>query len=147
MEIILIQNVAKIGQKGNVVNVTPGYAQFLINSGKAKNATKKAKENAEKTAKANAEKIQKEEDAIKTAIEGFKNDKLTIQAKASEKGHLFEGVSIETISEKLSEKLGIKIETSNIVLEHPLKEVGEHTLTITTSTWNGNVIILIEELK
>ena len=48
MEIILLDNVAKCGSKGSVVNVAPGYAQFLISSKKAQVATAKTKASVEK---------------------------------------------------------------------------------------------------
>lgn len=144
MEIILLENVAKCGVRGGVVSVAPGYAQFLIKNGKAKVATAKAKVAAEKISKEHAENIAKYASDIEAAVEKFSGNKLTLKAKASEKGHLFEGLGVDKIAEALSKETGVEIPESALELKHPIKEVGEHTIGVATDSWEGNVTVLVE---
>ncbi len=144
MEIILLENVAKCGVKGGVVNVPPGYGQFLIKAGKARVATAKAKVAAEKISKEHAEAVAKYASDVEAAVEKFKGSNLTIKAKASDKGHLFEGIGKDKIAEALSTELGIKIAENALELKQPIKEVGEHSVGITTDAWEGSVTVLVE---
>ncbi len=144
MEIILLENVTKCGVKGTVANVAPGYAQFLITNGKAKVATAKAKIAAEKITKDTAEAALKYASDVEASVEKFKGSKLTFKEKVSDKGHLFEGIGIDKIASALSKELGVDIADTAIELKQPIKEVGEHIIGITTSSWEGTVTVSIE---
>lgn len=144
IEIILSESVPKLGQKGAVISVAPGYAQFLIKNGKAKVATNKSKVAAQRLIADNEEASIKYVSNIKVAIKKFGDSKLTIKSKASDKGHLFEGLGALKIAKALSKEIGIEIQESALELKQPIKEVGEHTVGITTNSWNGNIVVLVE---
>ncbi len=144
MEIILLENVAKCGVKGGVVNVPPGYGQFLIKNGKAKVATAKAKVAAEKISKEHEAAAAKYASDVEAAIEKFKNSKLALKCKASEKGHLFEGLGVDKIAEALTKELGVEIIENMLELKHAIKELGEHTVGVATNSWEGSVTVLVE---
>ncbi len=144
MEIILLESVAKVGTKGALVKIASGYGQFLIKNGKATLGTAKSKVALEKATKDNIETLAKQAKDIENAIEKIGKDSVVLKSKASDKGHLFEGMSVAKIAETISKKTGVQIPESAIKLENPIKEVGEHKIGIITDSWEGTVTISIE---
>jgi large subunit ribosomal protein L9 len=130
MKVILLKDVEKIGNKFDVKEVKDGYARnFLITKGLAKQATKEAlewlavqKEITEKKAEENLEKVQ----ALASAIE---SREIIIPVKVGDEDQLFESVNAQKIAEKLKEA-GFEIKKSQIVLDQPIKELGEYPVKI-----------------
>lgn len=131
MKVILLKDVAKIGKKYDIKDVSDGYAQnMLLPRGLAKLATKDAIAKVEQL-KANdltAKKIQ-EELLIKN-LEIIKNLKLELKEKTNEKGHLFAGITKEILHSELVKKTRLSIELNSIKLDKPIKEVGEHKVLV-----------------
>lgn len=129
MEIILKQDVEKLGHKDQIVDVKPGYANnFLVPQGLATAATAAAK-------KVHAENIKqrahKEEKIVKDATiicEKLTAMALVVSAKASEKGKIFGAITATNIAEAIAAK-GIEIDKRNIKVE-PIKELGSFTATV-----------------
>jgi large subunit ribosomal protein L9 len=133
MKIILLKDVAKLGGKHDVKNVSSGYAlNFLIPNGIAIPATTQALKRAElEKAKAEGErKVQGDLQAMN--IKSLDGITLTVPTKANEKGHLFAGLHREEIAAELEKQLHISIAPSSIMLEHPIKEIGEHEVEVKT---------------
>jgi large subunit ribosomal protein L9 len=130
MKVILLKDVEKIGNKFDVKEVKDGYARnFLIAKGLAKQATKEAlewlsvqKEITEKKAEENLEKVQ----AIASTIE---SREIIIPVKVGDEDQLFESVNAQKIVDKLKEA-GFEIKKSQIMLENPIKELGEYPVKI-----------------
>lgn len=127
MEIILLQDVNKLGQKDDIVNVKNGYASnYLIPKGYAIAATPSAKKIHSENLKQRAHKEEKIRiDAQETAsrLEGVS---LVIGAKTSSAGKIFGSVNTIQISEALKEK-GFDIDRKSISLpEDQIKEVGTY---------------------
>ncbi len=133
MEIILKQDVEKLGHKDDLIDVKPGYARnCLIPRGLAMLATKSAKKMHEENLKQKAhkeEKLIKEAEEIKEKMDGLT---LKIGAKTSSTGKIFGSVNNIMISEALS-KEGFDINKKDITVKEPaIKEIG---------TYNANVKI------
>jgi len=130
MKVILLKDIEKIGSKYDVKEVKNGYARnFLIAKGLAKPATKEAlewvavqKEITEKKAEENLEKVQ----AMASAIE---SREIIIPVKVGDEDQLFESVNAQKIADNLKEA-GIEIKKSQIILEQPIKELGEYPVKI-----------------
>jgi large subunit ribosomal protein L9 len=135
MQVILMEKVANLGNLGDVVKVKDGYARnFLIPHGKAKRATE-ANLKAFESRRAELEKAQAETLA-KAQERGAKLEGLMIQVaqKAGVDGHLFGSVTNYDIVEALKAQ-GIEIERSQVRMpQGPLKQVGDHPVTITLHT-------------
>ena len=135
MQVILMEKVANLGNLGDVVKVKDGYARnFLIPQGKAKRATEENLK-AFESRRAELEKAQAESLA-KAQERGAKLDGLMIQVtqKAGVDGHLFGSVTNFDIVEALKAQ-GIEIERSQVRMpQGPLKQVGDHPVTITLHT-------------
>jgi large subunit ribosomal protein L9 len=127
MEIILIQDVNKLGQKDDLVNVKAGYGRnFLIPNGYAVAASVSAKKMHTENLRQRAhkeEKIKIAAQEIATKMEGLK---IIVGAKTSTSGKIFGSVNTIQIAESLKEK-GFDIDRKNITLpEDMIKEVGNY---------------------
>lgn len=131
MKLILLENVAGLGYKDDVVEVKDGYGRnYLIPQKKAILATKGALRDHEETLKQRAHKIEQmkaEAEAAAAALEGVR---LTIGAKTSSTGTIFGSVNALQIAEAL-EKLGHAIDRKLISIKDPVKQVGIYTATVT----------------
>lgn len=132
--VILLKDVAKLGQRGDIKDVKDGFFRnYLLPNKLAELATK------ERIKKHQNEIVLREKN--KKEIEGKNSkelDKLTdvclvFNAKASEKGKLYESISKKEIADKLAEGGIATIPTDWIKLEKPLKEIGEFQIDIENS--------------
>jgi len=126
MEVILKQDIKKLGEKDDVVTVKPGYGpNYLIPQGFAVLATQSAKkvlaENI-RQAQFKQEKIKKDASELASKLEGIK---LTIGAKAGETGKIFGSVNSIQISDALK-KQGFEVDRRRITFETEPKVIGEY---------------------
>jgi len=127
MEIILLQDVHKLGQKDDLVNVKDGYGRnYLIPKGFAIAATSSAKKSHSENLKQRAhkeEKIRAEAQEIASKMAGLS---ITVGAKTSTSGKIFGSVNTIQIAEALKEK-GFEIDRKRISLpEDQIKEIGKY---------------------
>jgi large subunit ribosomal protein L9 len=131
MEIILLQDVAKLGQKDDLVDVKDGYGRnYLIPKGYAIAATPSAKKMHAENLKQRAhkeEKIKVEAEELATKMEGLT---LVIGAKTSSTGKIFGSVNTIQIAEALREK-GFEIDRKSISIpEDQIREIGKYNALI-----------------
>ena len=111
MKIILLKDVENLGKKYEVRNVKAGHARnFLI---------------PEKLAK----KVEEELKGVQELASSIDGQEIMIKVKVGEKDQLFESITPQKISEKLKE-LGFEIKKNKILLEEPIKELGEFPVKI-----------------
>ena len=127
MEIILKQDVNKLGQKDDIVNVKDGYGRnFLIPRGFAVAATPSAKKMHTENLRQRAHKEEKIKVAAQEIAEKLAGVKLIVGAKTSTSGKIFGSVNTIQIAESLKEK-GFDIDRRNITLpEDQIKEIGSY---------------------
>ncbi len=127
MEIILIQDVNKLGQKDDLVNVKDGYGRnFLIPKGFAVAATQSAKKMHTENLRQRAHKEEKIKIAAQEIASRMAGLKIVVGAKTSTSGKIFGSVNTIQIAESLKEK-GFDIDRKNITLpEDQIKEVGNY---------------------
>ena len=130
MQVILLEKVANLGELGSVVKVKDGYARnFLIPQGKAKRATPENLAEFEQR-RAELEKVQAE--ALSAAQEkSAKLDGLavSIPQKAGVDGKLFGSVTAQDIADALG-RAGHQVDRRRIELDHPIKSLGDHTVSV-----------------
>ena len=130
MKVILLQDVDKLGKKHEVKNVKAGYARnFLFPKNLAKPATKEALQWLEaqrEVAEKQAEEALKSAQETASALDG---QEITIPVKIGDEGQLFESINVQKVSEKIKEA-GFDIKKNQIILEEPIKELGEFPLKI-----------------
>ena len=130
MEVILLERVAKLGQMGDVVKVKDGFARnFLLKRNKALRATKDNREKYDgMKADLEAKNIQAKGEATKVA-EKIDGRNVVIIRQASETGQLYGSVSVRDIMAAL-EKDGVSLNRSQVLLDAPIKTIGQHKITI-----------------
>ncbi|MCI5108867.1 MAG: 50S ribosomal protein L9 [Candidatus Pacebacteria bacterium] len=131
MKIVLLQNVAKVGKKYEVKEVANGFAlNNLIPKGLAKTATDSVLNEIGNLRK--AEDVQKKirEDLLIKNIDDVAGSLVTITSKANDKGHLFAGIHKEELLSAIKEQTRLEFDEDHIVLEEPIKEVGEHEIKV-----------------
>ena len=125
MKVILLQDVNKVGRKGEIVEAADAYARnVLIRRKLAVEATGKAI-NDLKLKKANDEKIAEENlETAKALKEKLDKSSVVVKAKTGEGDRLFGSISGKEIAEAAKEQLGIEIDRRKIVVENPIKTIG-----------------------
>lgn len=131
MNVLLLQDVERLGQAGEVKRVADGYARnYLFPRELAVLATPGAVRQAEKQQKAE---IRREAQAITEAqILAAKLDGVTVtfQARAGEADRLYGSITNINIAEALAEEIGQEVDRRKIELDEPLKDLGTHAITI-----------------
>lgn len=125
MKVILLQDVKSLGKKGEVVEVSEGYARnMLLKKGIGKEATGQNM-NDLKLQKANAEKVARETlEAAQALGKEMEGKTVKISVKAGEGGRVFGSVSSKEIAEEMKKQLGYEVDKKKIVLESPIKALG-----------------------
>jgi large subunit ribosomal protein L9 len=127
MEIILLKDIDKLGDKHEIVNVKPGYGRnYLIPQGLAVNANaanRKKRESLIAEEEAREALRLDEYKAIAAQIEG---QTLKIGVKAGTSGKIFGSVTNVQIAQALKDQLGIEIERKKIHLPEEVKEIGTY---------------------
>ncbi len=128
VELLLIHNVEDLGRQGEVVEVRPGYAyNYLMPQGMATIATDHHKRMVEKH-RAKLQSLEKERQAdLRRRAAEIAKQSVTIEANATEDGHLYGSVGATEIVAALK-KLEIHLSADQIRLEGVLKELGLYTV-------------------
>ncbi len=131
MKVILLEDVKSLGKKGDIVDVSDGYAKnFLLTKKKGVEANSKNM-NDLKLKKANDEKVaaQNLEDAKALAAD-LENKTIVLKLKAGEGGKTFGSVSNKEIAEAAKAEYGLDIDKKKIVINEPIKSLGTYDVTV-----------------
>lgn len=130
MKIILKENIENIGKRGDIVEVAAGHGRnYLIPRRLALEVTPSNKKMIELEQKALRKKLEKEVKSYQGLIDKLNQTALIFERKAGDKDVIFGSVSIADIKEGL-DKLGFDIEKKRIVLDEPIKRLGNYTIPI-----------------
>ncbi|MCR8969856.1 50S ribosomal protein L9 [Facklamia sp. 7083-14-GEN3] len=137
MRVILLEDVRKQGKKGQIINVSDGYANnYLIKNGLAKAADAKAMSEfkAQKKAqeKLEAEELQEAKE-LRVAIEK-EETVVVITAKSGEDGRLFGTIPSKQIAQELKKQYDIEVDKRKIDLENNLSSLGFHNVPVKLHT-------------
>jgi len=134
MQVILREDVDKLGKIGDLVNVKPGYGRnFLVPSKKAIEATPKNLKAMEHVKKMVSDRIRTIKKTAAADADKIKSLAITIKAKVGEEGKLFGSVTTMDIAEAMLAQ-GVTIDKRKIHLEEPIKRVGEYTVPVKLHT-------------
>src|SRR2546430_2625253 len=130
MEVILREDIEKLGSRGDVVKVASGYARnFLLPKRLAVAATESNKKIVEQERSAHLRRdAKKQTDAVELG-KLMSGVTVTISQKAGENDQLFGSVTSKDIAEGL-EKQNYTIDRRNILLPEPIKQLGEHKVPV-----------------
>lgn len=129
MKVILLQDVKGKGKKGQMIEVSDGYARnFMLPKKLATEATADAVNTMRMNDKAAAEKAARERAEAMEISNKLRAMTLTVAAKGGGAGKLFGSVTNQEIADALKEKSGIVLDKRKIVLSDPIKNVGTYTV-------------------
>jgi len=128
---ILLQDVEQLGERGAVVDVSPGYLRnFLIPRKLAQPATRGALEAAQ-ARQAAAEKAARDaKDRAQENAALLGRTVLTIEQQAGEDGRLFGSVTAQDIADAIRDARGIRVDRRKIQLEEPIRNIGTHMVVV-----------------
>ena len=126
MKVILLQDVKGTGSKGEIINVSDGFARnFLFPRRQAVEATETASRELERKREAERQReMQARTDAEKKAHE-LKDKVIVVVAKCGDKGRLYGSVTGQEIASALKSQHGIDIDKRKIDLTEPIRSVGD----------------------
>jgi len=126
MQVILLEDVANLGYKDDVVTVKDGYGRnYLIPQKKAIFASESAKKVLAENLRQRAHKFEKIKTDAQTLAQRLEGMTLTIGAKTSSTGTIFGSVTNIQIADELAKK-GFEIDRKTILIKEPVKEVGSY---------------------
>ena len=125
MKVILLEDVKSMGKKGQIVNVSDGYARNMILPKKLGVEATSRNLNDLKLRKANEEKVAQENlDAAKAFAEELSTKEVILTLKVGEGGRTFGSVSSKEISEAAKKQLNLEIDKKKLQLENPIRNLG-----------------------
>src|SRR5918996_1819943 len=128
---ILTQDVEKLGERGEVVDVSKGYLRnFLIPRKLAEPATKGSIEAARRRREAADRAVADAQTKAQESAELLNRTVLTIAHQAGEDGRLFGAVTAQDIADAIREARGIRIDRRDIPLDEPIKTVGTRMVVV-----------------
>ena len=130
MKVILLQDVKGKGKKGQMLEVSDGYARnFMLPKKLAIEATPDAINTKKMNDKATQERIAREKAEALAISKQLREMTVTVTAKGGGAGKLFGSVTNTEIAEALAKQSGIKLDKRKIVLNDTIKNVGTYTVT------------------
>jgi len=146
MRIIFLQNVLDVGRAGDIKEVKNGYARnYLIPNGLAAQATSNELLKIEKLKKIGEEQSLKESKHWEEIAEALDGKIITLKMKAGETGQLYGSVTNSLIAKELAILTERKIDRRKIVLNEPLRALGEFDVLINLHTGvNATIKVIVE---
>ena len=131
VKVLLMQDVAKLGNAGESYMVAGGYARnFLMPRGMAVLATKGAMKQAEMIKEAGVRRRAKELSNAQAQAQLIRGKRLLFTANAGENNRLYGSVTASDIAEKLSGTVGFDVDRRKILLDQPIRELGVFPVTV-----------------
>lgn len=148
MKVILLQDVRSLGKKGEIVNVSDGYARNYVLPQKVGLEATQKNLSALKVQKAREDKIaaQKKADAEALAKD-LESKKIEVKLRAGENGSVFGSVSSKEIADAAKKQFDLDLDKKKIVLDEPIKEFGMHEVPIKLHPEvTGRLYVLVKEM-
>lgn len=144
MKVILLKDVRGVGQRGDVRDVADGYAMnALFPKQLAEPATPEKIKQLEAGRQAQEAQLQQAEAELTRKIEMLRGKKITIPARATEKGGLFKAVAPKDIAKALLAEHSLDIPEGAIELPQPIKTLGEHIATLSSKTKKADIGVTV----
>ncbi|OGI60185.1 50S ribosomal protein L9 [Candidatus Nomurabacteria bacterium RIFCSPHIGHO2_01_FULL_37_25] len=147
MRVIFLKDVPRVGRKYDIKEVNDGYAMnFLFSRKLAVVATPKAVAELEMKKKEIIIEREVQEDLLMKNLEEIKDKAVIIKCKTNDQGHLFSAIHKKEILDEMSKRHHIEINEEFIILEKPIKEVGEFKIPIEIKNKKSSFQLIIEKI-
>ena len=127
MEVILIENIEKLGKIGDVVKVKDGYARnYLLPNNLATEATERSLLEAERIREVRLGKEKENENMALSLKEALEDSHIVISQSSTDEGTLYASITKDQIVESIEKFSGTRIQEEVINIPKPVKEIGLH---------------------
>ncbi|MCM1126383.1 MAG: 50S ribosomal protein L9 [Lachnospiraceae bacterium] len=149
MKVILLEDVKKLGKKGEVIEVSDGYARNYVLPKKLGVEASGKNMNDLKLQKANKEKVEKENlEAAKVMAQQMEQDQVVVSIKSGEGGRTFGSISSKEIAQSYKEQCGKEIDKKKIILPEPIKSLGVYEVSVKLHpSVTGKLKVKVTEMK
>ena len=131
MQVILKQDIEKIGRRGDIVDVSRGYVRnFLVPRGLAEMATPTRLEEVRREMAEAEERDRRMAQRAGEIAETLNKSVITIEARTGEDERLFGSVTAANIAEAIDRARGVRVDRRRIRLEEPLRSLGTHQVPV-----------------
>jgi large subunit ribosomal protein L9 len=128
---ILLQPVDTLGERGDVIDVSPGYLRnFLVPRKLAQPATKASIAEADRRRQAAEQAVALQAEQAEETAATLTKTVLTISHQAGDDGRLFGSVTAQEIVDAVSQARGLKLDKRRVHLDEPIRTTGTHSVTI-----------------
>lgn len=146
MKVIFLKDVQNVGRKYDIKDVADGFAlNMLIPRKLAEVATLGAVKKIEEMKNNDLTQKRLQEELLQKNLEVINNLTVSIKGKANEKGHLFAGITKEILVSEIQKVSRLNLDPELIVLPKPIKEVGEHKVTVQAGNKKAEFTLTIEK--
>ncbi len=131
MKVILLEDVKSLGKKGDLVEVSTGYARnFILPKKKGVEASSK-NINDLKLQKAHKDKVAAEQlEAARELKAEIEKRELALSIKVGENGKAFGAISSKELAQAVKDQFGLTVDKKKIVIDEPIKSLGSHEVKI-----------------
>jgi large subunit ribosomal protein L9 len=148
MKVILLKDIAKVGKKYEIKDVSDGYgSNFLLPRKLAELVSDSNIKKVEIMKEAETVARQIQEDLLLKNIASLETATVTMDEKANAKGHLFAGIHKEELVKALKEQTELDIMPEFIELEKPIKEVGEHVIPVSVRDKKTSFKLIVNPIE
>ncbi len=134
LQVLLLEQIRGVGEVGQVVTVSEGYARnFLFPGGKAALATGEVQVKARQAASAKKAKEEQNILELQQLAETLEGSELVFTARAQEGKGIFGSIGKKEIASRLKQEVHLNVAPKDVLLEEPLKEMGSTNVTIKLS--------------
>ncbi len=131
MQVILLEDVKKLGKKGEIVEISDGYARNFVLPKKLGVEANSKNRNDLKLQKANADKIAKEQlEAARVLAGALETKEVALKMKSGEGGKAFGSISSKEIAQAAKEQCGLELDKKKIQLPEPIKALGVYEVSV-----------------
>ncbi|MGF1470267.1 MAG: 50S ribosomal protein L9 [Rubrobacteraceae bacterium] len=131
MQVILTQDVDKIGQRGDIVDVSRGFVRnFLVPRNLAEVATPSKMEEARRQMEEAQERERRLAERAEEIAETLNKSVITIEARTGEDERLFGSVTAANVADAIQQARDVRVDRRRIMLEEPIKSLGTHQIPV-----------------
>lgn len=145
MKVILLRDIAKLGKRNDVVEVSQGYAMnVLVAKGEAKIATDAVLNQIKQEEKHKAYKKEVAQSAFLKLIEKLRTTPIAISGKRHQEGSLFAHISEEDIAQAIYVSTGISINPKQVQIQNPIKHHGTYQIILEEGGKKEEVTLIVK---
>ncbi|MBI5038094.1 MAG: 50S ribosomal protein L9 [Candidatus Kerfeldbacteria bacterium] len=145
MEVLFLSDVPGSGHRGEIKDVTEGYARnFLLPRRLATRVTDQSRRQYQLDLQKRQHQIERAAEDERTFVSNISGSTVQIRVKANDQGRLFQGIDRHSLAEAIYQQLKYRLKPDHIGLQKPIKEVGTYSIPIFIGSHQANLSVVIQ---